>query len=500
MTSYTRTTRAWLEQRFLMRSEAGHYFAHMPIYGVGHPDAEPGHAARLCRISRILRVLDGLAFDTMLDVGGAEGYLGHLAQTIFGVEAATSDLSLEANRRAREIFALPSAAVDCSRLPFADDAFDVVVCSEVIEHVEHPVETMLELCRVARQTVVLTTEEVRYDRNWIDDYLFKRPGWPHMERNLFHPDDFAACLPGATMTPQMDRPPTDQPTERDATEAWILATSQSDRMAEPAIGVVVTAPQAHHRSRDRQHGDEALLQRLLATTVPSGHRSPPPSAARMARFFATLRDPETGAELRRDGDALHGSRSYPVVDEVPDFFVDVPDAARERLVARTAQLPSARRDALLELRDRLFLPDRWTQDHFDLRQRDQRRGFWPNEQLVPRQDAGEGFCWQATDNDPWVVTPCLMRPVRAIELELRVHAPEHGTDALTGQVFFKGAEQQTFTEECSVKFPLSNDGQLRTVRVVLSGNEHLPDEVQWLRLDLADAACQEIDLLSLRLL
>jgi hypothetical protein len=220
----------------------------------------------------------------------------------------------------------------------------------------------------------------------------------------------------------------------------------------------------------------------------------------MARFFATLRDPETGAELRRDGDALHGSRSYPVVDEVPDFFVDVPDAARERLVARTAQLPSARRDALLELRDRLFLPDRWTQDHFDLRQRDQRRGFWPNEQLVPRQDAGEGFCWQATDNDPWVVTPCLMRPVRAIELELRVHAPEHGTDALTGQVFFKGAEQQTFTEECSVKFPLSNDGQLRTVRVVLSGNEHLPDEVQWLRLDLADAACQEIDLLSLRLL
>lgn len=115
MTSYTRTTRAWLEQRFLMRSEAGHYFAHTPIYGVGHPDAEPGHAARLCRISRILRVLDGLAFDTMLDVGGAEGYLGHLAQTIFGVEAATSDLSLEANRRAREIFALPSAAVDCSR-------------------------------------------------------------------------------------------------------------------------------------------------------------------------------------------------------------------------------------------------------------------------------------------------------------------------------------------------------------------------------------------------
>jgi len=500
MTSYTSTTRAWLEQRFLMRSDAGHYFAHMPIYGVGHADAEPGHAARLCRISRILRVLDGLEFDTMLDVGGAEGYLGHLAQTMFDVEAATADLSLEANRRAREIFALPSAAVDCSRLPFADDAFDVVVCSEVIEHVEHPVETMLELCRVARQTVVLTTEEIRYDRQWIDDYLFKRPGWPHMERNLFHPDDFAACLPGATMTPQMDRPPTDQPTERDAVERWILATSQTDRMADPAIGVVVTAPQRDHRTRERRHSNEQLLSRLLATTVPSGHRAAPPSEQRMAKFFATLRDPDTGAELARDGAALHGSQRYPLVDEVPDFYVDVPAAARERLVERTAAMPAPRRDALLELRDKLFLPDRWTQDHFDLREREQRRGFWPNEQLVPRDGAGPGFCWRATDNDPWVVTPCLMRAVRAIEIELRIHAPQQAADALTGQVFFKGAEHQTFTEPCSVKFPLVNDGELRTVRVELDGNDQLPAEVQWLRLDLADAPCDAIDLLSLRLL
>ena len=154
--------------------------------------------------------------------------------------------------------------------------------------------------------------------------------------------------------------------------------------------------------------------------------------------------------------------------------------------------------ACLALRDRLYLPDRWEQDRFDLRRRDMQRGFWPNEQLVPRDGAGPGFCWRATGDDPWVVMPCLLRPVRELVLELRVHAPEHAVDALTGQVFFKGPAHETFTEPCSVKFPLQNDGRVHTVRVALDGNPELPDVVQFLRLDLADAAA-EIDLLSVAL-
>jgi SAM-dependent methyltransferase len=171
----------------------------MPVYGLGHPDAEGGHLRRYARIARILRALDGIEFESLLDVGGAEGYVAHAAARILGCEAASVDLSLQASLRARELFGLPSAAVDSWRLPFADGAFDVVLCSEVIEHVENPVETLLELQRVARVAVILTTEEVHYDRAHIDAYLWKRPGWPHMERNLFHPDDLRASLPTATL-------------------------------------------------------------------------------------------------------------------------------------------------------------------------------------------------------------------------------------------------------------------------------------------------------------
>src|SRR5580765_8299356 len=154
---YTRITRDWLEQRFIKRTATGVYFAHMPVYGLGHADAEGGHVGRYARILRILQVLDGLSFESLLDVGGAEGYVAHLAATIFGADVASTDLSTEACHRARELFGLPAAAVDSTRLPFADGSFDVVLCSEVIEHVEHPVETMLELQRVARVAVVLTT-------------------------------------------------------------------------------------------------------------------------------------------------------------------------------------------------------------------------------------------------------------------------------------------------------------------------------------------------------
>ena len=41
-------------------------------------------------------------------------------------------------------------------LPFRDDSFDTVLCSEVLEHLEHPVDALRELNRVARRHIILT--------------------------------------------------------------------------------------------------------------------------------------------------------------------------------------------------------------------------------------------------------------------------------------------------------------------------------------------------------
>lgn len=493
---YTRTTRAWLDQRFAKRTPDGTYFAHMPVYGLGHPAAEGGHVGRCARALRILRALDELRFHSLLDVGGAEGCLAHAAGKLFGAESASTDLSLEACRRARELFGLVGAAVDSKALPFADGAFDVVVCSEVLEHVEHPVETLLELQRVARVAVVLTTEEIRYDRAFLDDYLFRRPGWPHMERNLFHPDDLAGALPDARLLPQCDAPPPQQPLTVDAARAWILANTRSEALAPGRIGVVAVIPGPAFAPRPRHRDDDALLSHLLAAQATPGAAAPPPPQERQQRWLGMLRDPRTHAPLAVANGFLHGSRTYPLADGIPDFVdADADPPSRDELVARVAALPPARREALLALRDRLFLPDRWPQDVFDLTRREHRRGFWPNEQLVPR---GDGFCWSATGNDPWVVTPCLQRRLRGLALTMRVHAPGLPRDALTGQVFWKGPDDEAFAEERSVKFPLVNDGALHRYDVALAEPASPGRDVQWLRLDLADGPCA-LDLARLEL-
>jgi ubiquinone/menaquinone biosynthesis C-methylase UbiE len=54
-----------------------------------------------------------------------------------------------------------------SHLPFKDACFDCVVASEVVEHLEHPVEFIRELVRIVKQfgTIILTTpyqEKIRY--------------------------------------------------------------------------------------------------------------------------------------------------------------------------------------------------------------------------------------------------------------------------------------------------------------------------------------------------
>ena len=499
---YTRITRNWLEHRFTRRSPAGVYYAHMPVYGYGQPDCETGHTGRLARALRMLRALDRLEFGSLLDVGGAEGFFATVVQRMFGVPTATTDLSHEACLRARELFALPAAAVDSARLPFADGAFDVVVCSEVLEHVEHPVETLLELQRVARVAVLLTTEEIRYDRAVLDDYLFRRPGWPHMERNLFHPDDLADCLPGARFEPQCDAWPPQQEPPADEALAWLRAHTRTPELAPGRIGVVATIPGPRFEARPPRYDDEQRLAALFAPQTVPGQRAPTPSAADDAAWFARLRDPHTGAPLRHAGGELHGSRRYVVRDGVPDFVdVDAPPPPRDTLVARTAALPAVQRDALLSLRDRLYLPERWPQDHFDLRVREQRRGFWPNHDLVPRAAPAPhdvGFVWNSIGPDPWVVTPCLARPIATVELVMRIHNPAYSVDAGVGQLFWKGADDDSFAEERSVKFQVWNDGQVHHYRVPLAGHPGLPAEVQWLRIDPVDGRA-EIDLLELRL-
>jgi ubiquinone/menaquinone biosynthesis C-methylase UbiE len=156
MDKYTEKTRLWLDSRFRACDEEGIFFAHQPIYGLRKGHCEGGLIDRYVRTFQIMRLLSHLKFGSLLDVGGAEGYKACMVNKLFGAAVKNSDISEEACRRSAEIFGLESFAADIHRLPCHDNEFDIVLCSETLEHVTDYRQAVNELLRVARTAVVIT--------------------------------------------------------------------------------------------------------------------------------------------------------------------------------------------------------------------------------------------------------------------------------------------------------------------------------------------------------
>jgi len=156
MDEYTEHTRDLLEDRFGRTDEGGVYLAHQPIYGFRAGHTERGALRKQTITLHMMKALSHLAFDSLVDVGGAEGYKAAVAREIFGVRVTSCDLSGEACRRAKEIFDVDGVPVDVQDLPFADGQFDVALCSQTLEHVPDLERATRELIRVSAKAAVIT--------------------------------------------------------------------------------------------------------------------------------------------------------------------------------------------------------------------------------------------------------------------------------------------------------------------------------------------------------
>lgn len=168
MDQYTAETQKWLDARYRVATDDGIYFAHQNIYGFrarfltttingrrsGY--AEDGNILRYIIFWNILKALKTLKFDSMLDVGGSEGYMCGAIRHFFGVQVRSCDLSQEAGKRAKEIFNVDADTVDGVSLPYPDNSFDVVLSSESMEHIPNYGQVLNELLRVAKKAVVIT--------------------------------------------------------------------------------------------------------------------------------------------------------------------------------------------------------------------------------------------------------------------------------------------------------------------------------------------------------
>lgn len=107
---------------------------------------------------RLLEAVGPVGEGRVLDAGCGEGFVAawlrkaHPRARIVGVDRCPEAIASAATR-------VPGAAFregDVHRLPFAEGEFDVVVCTEVLEHVEDPSAVLSELRRVARRRLVVT--------------------------------------------------------------------------------------------------------------------------------------------------------------------------------------------------------------------------------------------------------------------------------------------------------------------------------------------------------
>jgi ubiquinone/menaquinone biosynthesis C-methylase UbiE len=108
---------------------------------------------------RVLELVREAAPRTVLDAGCGEGFVaGFLGERVPGLEITGVDDSEGAIEYAREHFGAHGTFEVGSvyALPYADGQFDLVLCSEVLEHLDRPDEALAELKRVARRHVLLS--------------------------------------------------------------------------------------------------------------------------------------------------------------------------------------------------------------------------------------------------------------------------------------------------------------------------------------------------------
>jgi len=115
------------------------------------------HDAQTHTASERVRVQDTLALipegtGSLLEVGAGTCVLVNGAQV-------ARKVAVDAARRGLRLATCPTAQASILQLPFADRAFDVVLCAETLEHL--PPELLApaarELRRVARRAVIVTT-------------------------------------------------------------------------------------------------------------------------------------------------------------------------------------------------------------------------------------------------------------------------------------------------------------------------------------------------------
>jgi len=112
----------------------------------------------------LLALLKNLECDSILDVGCGEGFtLNILHQNRIGKRLEGVDFQKEAVKLGRKIHPhLKLRQGNIYNLPFKDDSFDLIICTEVLEHLEDPKKALTEIIRVSKRYLLLSVPNEPY--------------------------------------------------------------------------------------------------------------------------------------------------------------------------------------------------------------------------------------------------------------------------------------------------------------------------------------------------
>ena len=124
-----------------------------------HTSANPLQRWLIDRFHReVLGAVLASGASSALEVGCGEGFvLRYLRDRVGYIQLEGVDLDPSAVAAARRLVpGLPVQVGDVYRLPYPDGAFDLVLCLEVLEHLEDPRAALGEIRRVTRRLALLS--------------------------------------------------------------------------------------------------------------------------------------------------------------------------------------------------------------------------------------------------------------------------------------------------------------------------------------------------------
>ncbi len=108
--------------------------------------------------NNFLSLVYDLKIETVLDAGCGEGFtLNKLKQNGIGKKYEGIDYSEEAVKLGRKTYPdLDIKKGDIYNLNYKDNSFDLVICTEVLEHLDDPQKALFDILRVSSRYILLT--------------------------------------------------------------------------------------------------------------------------------------------------------------------------------------------------------------------------------------------------------------------------------------------------------------------------------------------------------